>query len=58
MNKRLYKILCKIEDAIAGSMMCLGFFIMTGYCEDWKKQLIVHGIGLTLFILGYLDLKD
>lgn len=58
MNKRLFKILCKIEDAIAGSIMCLGFFLMTGYCEDFKKQLLVYGIGLALVLLGYLDIKD
>ena len=58
MNQKLFKTLCKIEDAIAGTMMCLGFFLMTGYCEDFKKQLIVYGIGMVLVLLGYLDIKE
>ena len=58
MNKKLFKTLCIIEDAIAGTMMCLGFFLMTGYCEDFKKQLIVYGIGMVLVLLGYLDIKE
>lgn len=58
MNKRLYKTLCKIENAIAGIMIFVGIFLTTGYCEDFKKQLIVNGIGLVMFALGVFDLYE
>lgn len=58
MNKKLFKILSRIENSIGVLAWFFGFFIMSGVSDNWKALLISKLIGIALILFGYWELKD
>lgn len=57
-HERLFKILSRLEDAIAILMIMVGSFLAIGESADLKTEIIVKFIGLALLAIGLISQKE
>lgn len=57
-HERLFKILSRLEDAIAILMIMIGSFLVIGESADLKTEIIVKFIGLALLAIGLISQKE
>jgi hypothetical protein len=57
-HERLFKILSRLEDAIAILMIMIGSFLAIGESADLKTEIIVKFIGLALLTIGLISQKE
>lgn len=57
-HKRLFKILSRLEDAIAILMIMIGSFLAIGESADLKTEIIVKFVGLALLAIGLISQKE
>ena len=57
-HERLFKILSRLEDAIAILMIMIGSFLAIGESADLKTEIIVKFVGLALLTIGLISQKE
>lgn len=57
-HERLFKVLSRLEDAIAILMIMIGSFLAIGESADLKTEIIVKFIGLALLTIGLISQKE
>lgn len=57
-HERLFKVLSRLEDAIAILMIMIGSFLAIGESADLKTEIIVKFVGLALLTIGLISQKE
>lgn len=57
-HERLFKVLSRLEDAIAILMIMIGSFLAIGESSDLKTEIIVKFVGLALLAIGLISQKE
>ena len=58
MNKRLFKILCFIENVFATLMIVVGSLMYIGQSGNLKADIVMNLLGLGMLIFGLWDINE